>query len=371
MKRALVLGCVCVLALAVVGFPEGLSGEWNLDIELDTLAGNVQDYLDYSSTLLVVYEIDGWEFSSNSTFDDTGWTDQSFSAEGALYVYEIGSRLDFAPGGLFEKLNFDVSFPLAGLVLGMDFELKDRDVEFVIDAEGSTDLIDLELSVSFGGDDNDFCDLPWSGVDVDVSLPFCCGDFDVSIEFSCDGFEEACFDVSGVAIPNLPWLSLNAGVCFDMQSKSVTLTPVFDFGVDVCFDLYITEVEDGGHGPNAVLVLGDFVISGIGLSCEIAGVSFVGQSYWGAGGKPSLLSGTEYWEAYQLSTMEEACCGPFQFDVSVFFGETSDSLFDVAGFGANFSVGIGEKLTFSMGYDYSVVAPGLQLITIGFEVKWW
>lgn len=374
MKRALVLGVVAVLALAFCAFSEVLTGTWTFDVELDTLAlaATPADFFDFSSTLLVSYEIDNWEFSSNSTINDTGWVDQSFSLDGTLGTFAIDSRLDITTGGVFEKLDFNVSFPFAALGLDIGIELKDKDLELVLNAQGSTDLIDLEVEIAFGGDDNDVCDLNWAGVDVDIEFPFCCGEIDAAIEITCDGFEGACFAVSGITVPNLPWVSFGARACFDLESKSLTLTPAFYFGVDVCFDLYITQIQNGGAGPGSVLTLGNYVISGISVDCVIGGdVSFTGQSYFGAGAKPSLLSGTAYWEAYKIATTAGGdCCGPLAFDAAVFFDNTSGSLFDVAGFEVNFSYDVGESLTISMGYDYSTVAPGLTLWTIGFVVEW-
>jgi len=374
MRWALVLGLVAVLALSVCVFSEALTGTWTFNVDLDTLAlaATPADFFDFSSTLLVSYEVGDWKASSNSTINNTGWIDQSFSVVGTYFTFDIDSRLDITTGGVFEKFDFNVSFPFASLGLDVGIELKDKDVELVINAQGSTNLIDLEVEIAFGGDDNDVCDLNWAGVDVDIEFPFCCGEIDAAIEITCDGFEDASFAVSGITVPNLPWVSLGARAAFDLESKSLTLTPAFYFGVGVCFDLYITQVESGGAGPGSVLTLGNYVISGIGIDCVIGGdVSFTGQSYFGAGAKPSLLSGTAYWEAYKIATTPGGdCCGPLAFDAAVFFEQGGTLLFDVAGFEVNFSYAFGESLTISMGYDYSTVAPGLKLWTIGFVVEW-
>jgi len=112
-------------------------------------------------------------------------------------------------------------------------------------------------------------------------------------------------------------------------------------------------------------------VSGIGLVCEIGGVSFTGISFWGdvcADLKPDILG--DYWEMYQIATTEDACCGPFDFSIAVYFDSASDSLFDVAAFEADFSYELGETLTFTMGL-YNQFSPTDDLeLTIGFEVTW-
>lgn len=374
MKRALALGLVLVVAASVAGFAQELSGKWTLSAMLDTLAGNIQDYLDYTSSLTLTYTVDSWDFTSVSTINDSGWTDQSFSAGGPWSVFEIDSGLDISTAGVFEKFDATVSFPFASLDVALDFELKDKDVKLVVDLDGATKTVTLDLAITFGENDDDICDLNWSGIDIDVDFPFNCADIDASLEVTCAGFQKACLGVSGISVPNLPWVKLGAKLCFYVQTeaatKQLTLTPVLDFGEDICFDIYIEQAKDGGVGPYSALVLGGFTIGGIGLTFPIGDVTFTGQSYWGTGSKPSLLSGTEYWEAYQLKTSDEACCGPIEFSVSVFFDKNSTDLFDLAGISAFFSYNLGDNLKVTFAHDFSKIAPGVDLWTIGFEITW-
>jgi len=375
MKRALVLVLVLTAAVAAALSAQNISGNWTFDVELDALAGDTTDYFDFTSSVTVTYELDGLEFTSVSTINDAGWVDQSFSAAGTVAAFDISSGLDLSTDGAFEGWDARVTFPFAALDIAFAFELSDSDVALDIGVSGETEMLMLDLTIAFGGDDNDVCDLPWSGAEIGVvGMPFCCAELDASLEISCGGFESACFSVSGIAVPHLPWLTLDAQVCFYVQTdapkKQLTLTPVFDFGADVCFDVYIDQIEDGGVGPDSALVLGDIVVSGIGFSCEIGGVSFVGQSYFGDGSKPSLLSGTDYWEAYQISTADEACCGQLEFSMSIYYAEDSPDLFDIAGFSSSVSYDLGDNLTFNIAHDFSDLAPGVDLWTFGFEVTW-
>jgi hypothetical protein len=377
MKKSLVLSLL-VLGLGVGVFAQSLSGSWVTTITIDPTALTVAAFLDFSTTLTITYEVGGWSFTSVTDISDLGWTDQDFTVSGSLGAWTFGADLDFDPTGAFGELGVQTGIALGGMSFGADFTLKDKDVTLVLTGSGSTSLVDVGITITFGGDDNDICDLDWAGVVVEVGFPFCCADVSGSITFDCNGFQGVCFGVTGIVIPNLPWVTIGAEVCFQTESKTLTLTPVFDFGADVCFDLYITQDYTGGVGPTSVLVLSDFRISGIGLSCEIGGIGFEALSYWGAAiygpygnDFPGILGGfgQQYWEAYKISTTDDACCGPFSFDIAIYFDATSTNLFDIALFVANMELVVAPQFTFGMGLTMDVIA-GLTDWTITFTVTW-
>ena len=381
MKRALVLSLAVIFGLGIAVTAQTLSGEWTLGVDIVTNnpALSFAEALDFSSTLTVSYTVGGWTFTSVSDFDDDGWADQDFSAAGSLGAWTFSSAVDFDPAGAFGSLDIDTSIALGGMTFGFEFELAGNDVELVLIGSGATSLVDITVEVTFGGDDNDICDLNWSGVTVEFGFPFCCADIGGELTFDCYGFQGICFEVAGIAIPNLPWVTIGAELCFQTESKTLTLSPAFDFGADVCFDLYIDQVVTGGAGPAAILELGNFEIEGIGLECEIGGIAFTAISYWGAArfwngaayDYPGLLMyhGQQYWEAYQIATTDDACCGPFAFDITVYFDAASTSLFDIALFEANMTLQVATQFEFGMGLEYDVVG-GAQLWTIDFTVTW-
>lgn len=381
MKRALVLSLAVVLGLGFASFAQTLSGEWTLDVSVTTNnpALSFADALDFSSSLTVNYEVGGWLFTSYTEFDDAGWADQTFAAGGSLGAWTFDSLVDFAPTGAFEELDISTSIALGGMTFGFDFVSTPGEVTLDLIGAGSTSLVDVEITVSFGNPDVAGCDLDWTGVAVEVGFPFCCADITATIAFDCLGFDEACFAVDGISVGNIPWLTLGAEVCFQTESKTLTLTPSFDFGADVCFDVYFDVATTGGAGPATVLNIGDITIDGIGLECEIGGIAFTAISYWGvprfwngaADDYPGLLMyhGQQYWEAYQIATTDDACCGPFGFDIAVFFDANSTSLFDIALFEASMTLQVATQFEFAMGLEYDVVA-GAQLWTLGFVVTW-
>jgi hypothetical protein len=372
MKKALVLSLALVLGLGFATFAQGaISGEWNTTIKINPGAPSIALFFDFTTSLDVTYSIGGWDFTSHTVVDDTGWKSQSFDADGTFGAFGIESTMVFGTAGTFTSWAVDTSFTFGSVLIGFDFDLGGTyGLTLGVSGTATTGLVDITIDMLFGALGTD-CDLDWQGVDITVDFPFNCAEVTATLDIDCAGFKKACFAVSGIDIPNLPWVDIDAKVCFELQTKTLVLTPKFSFGADVCFDLYICQAKSGGTGPSGgSLVLGDIYIAGIGLDVEIGGVSFTGISYWGtdcAGLKPKALG--NYWEMYKIATTEQACCGPFDFDVAVFFDAGSAYLFDVAAFEANFSYELGDNFTFSMGLDYTAAA-GLTLWTIGFEITW-
>ena len=379
MKRALVLSLAVIFGLGIAVSAQTLSGSWTLGLEIDPTNSDFAAALDFSSTLSVEYAVGGWVFGSVSVFDDAGWADQDFSAVGSLGAWTFTSAVDFDPSGAFGSLDIGTSISIGGMTFGFDFTLADQDVTLELTGAGATSLVDIDLTVTFGGDDNDICDLNWGGIDVTVSFPFCCADITGSLSFDCYGFQGICFNVSGIVVGNIPWMTLGAELCFQTESKTLTLTPAFDFGADVCFDVYFDVATTGGVGPGTILNIGDISINGIGLECEIGGIAFTAISFWGtprfwngvAMDLPGLLMnrGGQYWEAYQIATTDDGCCGPFAFDITVFFDENSDNLFDIALLEANMSIQIATQFEFGMGVAFDVV-NGATSWTLDFTVTW-
>lgn len=361
--RRFVLGLVAVAALGVCVTAQGISGIWDFDITIDPGAGTIADFFDFDTTATVTYGIGSWAFTAITVLDDTGWVDQSFSVGGLLGAFSIGMDLNLDPAGAFETWEVTVGTTFGGVELDFDFELADFDVTFVVGAAASAGGVDIDFTTTFGGDDNDVCDLDWSGLDVSIEFPFCCGEISATIEFDCDGFDNVTFGVDDVTVPALPWLTVDAELIYRMQTKELVLSPDFDFDTGLCFDIYVSVDEQTG---SQILRLGDIHINGIKLVCEFEHVTFTGISFWGASGKPGEL-GT-HWEMYKIESNEETCCGPLSFETAVFFDETSNNLADVSEFTSELEVEIGEQFTFSAGFEYDVVAATVDLV-FGFRLE--
>jgi hypothetical protein len=368
MKKALVLSLAFVLGLGVASFAQTLSGSW------DTTIGITPSpvALTIDSELIVTYSVSGWSFTSDTVIDETGWQAQSFTADGALGAFTIGSTLVFDPALVaFESWEVTGGLSLAGVSFEATFGLEDSDTLLEIVGSGSAGLVDVTVDITFGTPGDDICDFNFAGVDIEVSFPFCCADVVATVSFDCAGFVDATFAVGDIAIPNLPWVTLDALLTFTVDEKTLVVSPSFDFGAIACFNLYLGEIHtdaQGGGDGNVVGLLGDIQINGIGLVCEIGGVDFTGISYWGAGTKPGLLKGTPYWEAYQIKTTDDGCCGPFAFDITVYFLQGGLQLFDVAKLAANMSIQVATQFTFSTGIE--ITLPAFTNWTIGFLVEW-
>jgi len=424
MKKALVLSLGLLLALGFATLAQGeLTGSWDTTITINP-AGNVPsagngpygtppDFFSFDSTLEITYSVGGWSFTSTTGVDYTGWAWQDFAVAGSFGAFDVSGGMILSPLGddlaYPEWIWLDTGFTFGAVAIDIDFDLYAQDIRLCLGGEATTGLVDISIELCFGdlpihpiygypndnfpvgagqgypyspwfaapaGNDNDVCDLNWSGVVITVDFPFCCADVSATLVMDCDGFDNVCFEVEGIVVSNIPWFTLDAELCFELETKTLTLSPNFDFGADVCFDVYFSADDSDVVAPlGGGLSLPQINIVGLGLECEIGGVSFSALSFWDDvldKYKPGLLYYEPYWEAYRIATTEDACCGPFDFDITIFFDSTPDMsgfLFDVAAFEANFSYELGANFIFSMGLDYTA-ATGLTLWQIGFEILW-
>ena len=361
MKRALVISLICVLGLAFSGLAATLSGSWDTDVTIDPQQTNFNDAIGIVSVLTVAYTVGDWTFTSVTDLDEGGWTDQDFSVAGVLGAFSITSALDFVPAAAtFGSWNTAASVAIAGVSFGVDFTLADQDVTLVLTGAGVAGDVTVGVEITFGGDDNDICDLDWAGVTIDVGFPFCCADIALEVVFDCTGFVSATFTTGGIAIPNLPWVSIDAELVFTLTDKELTLSPNFDFGAIVCFDFGFSVTNT--PAANSSLVLGDISIDWIALTCDIGAVTFSGITY---------LDGSEtYFEQYTIETNDDACCGPFGFDLSFYFLEGGIRLFDIALIDANMELQIASQFLFNMGLEINVETGAFSEWTIGFLVTW-
>jgi hypothetical protein len=368
MKKALVLSLAVVLGLGVASFAQTLSGSWDTTISI-TPTPIVT--LGINSELIVTYSVSGWSFSSDTVLTELGWTGQHFDVSGALGAFTLGSTLTFAPSTVtFTKWVVTGGLSLAGVTFDGTFTLfgpttTTPGTTLKLVGAGSAGVVDVTATLNFGNTTTLACDFDWTGVSIEVDFPFCCADVISTVTFNCLGFDKATFEVKDITLPGLAWVSLDALLTFQMQTKSLVITPNFDFGVPACFTVYLSS-------PVAGKIFGDVTIDGIELACDIGGVSFDGISYWGTGTKPGLLKGTSYWEAYQIATTDDGCCGPFDFDITVYFLQGGAQLFDVAKIVANMSIQIATQFTFSTGIsiDLAAIPAAFTSWTIGFEVTW-
>jgi len=360
MKRALVLSLVFALGLGFAVSAATLSGSWDTDVKIDPQQVSFADAISLTSVLTVDYTIGDWTFGSVTTLNEDGWVDQTFSAGGVLGAFALTSALDLDVNGLFDEWVTTANVSIAGVSFGAVFTLADMDTTLVLSGSGVAGDVTIDVEITLGGDDNDICDFNFAGVTIDIGFPFCCADIAASIEFDCDGFEEVCFTVGGIAIPNLPWVTIGAELCFTLQTKTLQLSPTFDFGTIACFDLYF------GVGTSGNLTIGDISIVGIGLTCDIGAVTFSGLSELPGGD----LVDAPYWEVYTISTNDDACCGPFSFDLSVYFLENGLMLFDVGLIEAAMELQVAAQFTFNMGLSINVESGAFTEWVVGFLVTW-
>ncbi len=359
------LGVVAIFCCAVAVSGQSLSGQWNTTIDITPSPVT----LTLESQVVITYEVSGWSFRSDSLFEEVGWSRQTFSSSGMLGLFSLASQATFSPGtpfALFSQWSSTASLTEGDAIYVATLSLTPSAIQLLLDARATLGEVTTHAAMTFGDlIPGGPCAFDWQGVEVEVDFPFACAVAAASISFDCDGFDEATFRVNDIAVPTLPWLSLDALLTFSVDQKSLLLSPTVDFLADLCFHVYV------GMGTGANLVLSDLTIDGIAVDCEIGGVEFRAQSYWGEGSKPDLLSGTPYWEAYRIDTSDTTCCGSLDFDVTVYFLDDATSLFDVSALKANVSVLLGTPFRFTCGFEFDLApVPAEVTWTVGFLVTW-
>jgi hypothetical protein len=361
--RRLLIGLVVAAALSGWAGAQGFSGVWDMEVTIDPMAGTIADFFDFETSATVTYEVGGWSFTTFTQLDDTGWIDQTFSVGGIVGDFTVGMGLNLDPAGAFESWKVTVGTTFGGVALEFDFTLAESDVELVVGGSTATGVVDVSFTTTFGGDDNDICDFDWAGIDVTLEFPFFCADVSATIEVDCDGFDQLTLRADGIAVPALPWLTIDAELTYRLETKSIVLSPDFDFETGLCFDVYVNVDEQ--TESSGFVGLRDIHIDGLKLVCTVDRVVFTGISFWGATGKPGALG--EYWEMYKIESNDETCCGPLSFDAAIFFGVGSHNLADISLFSIGMDLELGDPFTFSVDLDVDVDAATVEVI-FGFRV---
>jgi hypothetical protein len=359
-----------MLGLGVGTMAATLSGTWDTDVTILPQQTNFNDAIGLKSTITVKYAVCDWTFTSIPTLTEAGWTDQDFNVTGVLGAFTISSLLDFVPATpAFGSWTNTVGVSIAGVGFSVKSVLTTGNLAVTFTGTGAIGDCTVKVVATFGSPaEGSGCDLDWTGVTFTMTFPFCCADITATVTFTCNGFDKACFGVKGIAVPNMPYLTLAADVCFTMAQKTLTITPSFAFGTIPCFDLYF-KVDTTGN-----LSIQNITIVGIGLTCPIGGVTFTGISYWDTTvaltAKPGILAGTPYWEAYQIKTTDDGCCGAFGFDLAFYFLDGGIRLFDVALIDANMTLSLSNQFMFKMGLKLNVEVGAFTTWTVGFKVTW-
>ncbi len=355
MKRAAVLGLICVVAWGVSGFAFAtLGGLWDANIIINPQTPTIS----IDTTIEVNYIVGTWSFGSVTLIEDAEWTSQSFGVSGALGLFtSIGSSLRFDPTAIsFLSWNLNAKMQLAGVTFAADFTLTPGVTVTKLAALGTMGDVGVNAQLTLGSGNG--CDFEFNTFRIVTTFPFCC-DLSItgSLEFDCEtGFAGACFATS---FPIFGFGTATTSICFLPESKDVEFgfTPAEEL-VGMCVEVY------GWTGIG---------FEGLAISCTLGNVTFRGETWMGEENAPTglgLLRDTEYFEAYQIKTVDPGCCGPFDFDLTFYFADTANTLFNVALIESNFGIVLSDSFRLKMGLQIDTVLGAFAEWSIGFVVTW-
>jgi hypothetical protein len=402
MKKALVLAMVCALGLGAGAFAQGvLSGSWGADICINVQSSTFDSF---ESTLTVEYSISGWTFASETVFDMAGWQGQSFYVDGILGAFTIASDLVFYPqSAAFGYWHTAATVNIAGVALNFETILASlvvNDCGYVLAAPGGFGMLigvsggaaDLQFSANLyissllvdlvdcdGVVDTlmpaDDCNLAFTSIDFSIQFPFNCIELvDVSVAFSCVGFDGITFTLTGIVLPNLPWIAFSAELTFEVgtgSAKTLVLKPSLDLGDFTCVTIYasLCHTDPTGAQTPAICDIVGLNIRGIGLEAEFNGCTFTSLSSLEATYNETLIGYAQYWEKFCISCGGDSCCGgAFSFDVCTYFDAASLLLFDWGM--TTISLEFGISSNFDLNTSLKISELGFTEWCVGFTVTW-
>ena len=403
MKKALVLTFVLVFALGAAAFAAPLSGAWSTDIEFSVQTPGAPDPGDFrvasfTSVLTVDYTVGGWEFGSRSGFALGGWTSQSFSAEGALGAFEIGSALVFNPAlAAFTYWNVTSEVSIAGVTFEVESLLADEtDVEpntpamglgGTFGVSGVAGDITLGATAFFnarprvGGDwgrdtwptglmlIEETKAITFTSIDFDIAFPFACiSRVAIDLDFSAvAGFDGITFSVDDIVVPGFAWLTFDIDTTFDIgvDGKAFAIVPAVTFGDWVCIRLFGRLL----WAPATFAVEG-LQFYGLELSHTWNGVTFTNRTEFVGAGAPGGFIPGAYWQVFTIASEAPTCCDQLlEFSVATYFLAASEELFDFGQIDIDVEMGLAPNFSINFGLVVDH-ADGLDDITVGFDVTW-
>ena len=411
MGRRILWSVVLVLVLGVAATAAGpvLWGSWETTVTIDPSQPSFADAISLLSLVTVGYGVGDWLITSIAGFTEDGWASLLVETEGRVGAFDFWSDMQLNPDGTFVSAHAWATVSFAAVEFTAFGSLAGGDAWLVLFGEYVGGAVTSSFQVSFG-DPDETCNLPFSLAVGRVSWTFCCADVTVATIFTCTGLSQAGIWVTDIMVPTLPWLSLDANLLFTLGvegGKTLMLSPTFDFGDTVCFDVYFDVAHTLGLGPVQTLDFLGIEVEGLGIVCDIGGVTFEGTSYWGDprpvtytdwdGEEYTVLDfpgvlrgyGQAYWEGYRITTNDDGCCGPFWFSATALFGRGvihqlidavpvdyngwvpngGISLFDLDVFDFLMRIRLSAQFAFTTGLTIDV-GHGVRVWTIGFMVTW-
>jgi len=216
-----------------------------------------------------------------------------------------------------------------------------------------------------------------------LGVPFCCADIDANLYFTCDGFQKMSFDVTGIEVERLPWLSFDVDLTFELEEKDLMLVPRLSLGEVACVDVYAeldwdvaARALDGicVYGFEVSCVLGPVTVRDV-VVLDLNHYAITTQAYGSTVERvvDAIADGhdiyPDYWEVFSMAYHGDGCCsGDLTFLFDVYFDEASTSLFDWAMTHVEATIPLAEAFAFTLAME--AIPAGIDALTFGFHVAW-
>ncbi|MFO8034064.1 MAG: hypothetical protein R6U88_02725 [Candidatus Bipolaricaulota bacterium] len=368
MKRALAI-CTAVMLFGVASFGLSISGSWEGEINL--IGGTAPTLT--STTLTLVYTVNGLDITSTSGFNGSGFTTQTFGLEGDLGLIALTGSMAFDPTvPAYKSMSLTASMDLlgAGITANVshwdtyymtttpvlcDVQTPSQGQQFYMTYGLGLVIDPFGLDVTF----EDCCDgIVFKDLVVTLSdVGLCCGiTYDFELSFLKSGFDYAKFTFNDL-FTLMDFVTFDVSITYGVDYKTVSITPEFGPFATTCVEIYGDWIwnQDGVEDD---LYIEGLVLHGFKIYCELDDCNYAEfVTFLSPSEAPDAMGFTEItdgesdvtvqeFEYFKLGFCGPGCCGGnWNADISVYFHDTAGvSLFAISRLAANFSVPVMENL---------------------------
>lgn len=319
----------------------------------------------WSSTLYLTTSALGWEWTGKAVLAESTWTELTLSAVGRLRQIETSPSLSFDP----QKPGFQsLTIPWKAEFLGLkaeglvrleekgfgwgltlfgprDFLLERARLRFNL-KRFSEEVLDPTFAPSFSSGEMRFR----------LVLPCCVDRVRGWVNFTKAGFSE--FGVSfPLPLPRELGLFASAVVRFSLDKKAVSFGPGFLYNLPPCVEAFL-----GLDWDQTTWTIQGIKVYAAGWHCEVGAVRVRALTQFEDIG----LIKRPYREALWLGWKGEGCCGPVEFSVAFYFGESRAFLgLGEAELGLEAEVG----QSFRLGFGTTFPLGQAPTLTMGWRIR--
>ncbi len=336
-------------ALGAAG-PLSLDWEGALSWDLATQAASLE------TGMTLGWEVGAWAWTATSTLSDGVWTELAFAGRGVLGELELAARTGFDPqAAAVLGTTLSGSVPVEGLRLEGVARLEPGGFGWGLTVQAPQGALLERLRLRFNlkrtldevAQDTFAAGFSYGEARFSLPAPCCVDRVRGWVRFTKSGFDEAGTSFSLPLFPD-QGISLGSTVRFVTTGKRDSVTPMWVYEAPACVEVIAAlDWDEGSSGLWGVKVYA------LGVRCEVGAITVRSLTVLGEG---IGLIKSPYWELLSLQWTGAECCGPAEFGVTFYFGDTG--LLGIGELEATFEAALSERLRVGLGLELPAAGGG-------------